>query len=93
VTSPLQDASARVVLIGKPACHLCDDAREVIAEVCARLGVEWVEHSIFDDPGLYDEYWERIPVTVVDGRIHEIWRVEARALERALTAETSENRK
>ena len=93
MTPLLEDDSARVVLIGKPACHLCDDAREVIAEVCARLGVAWVERSIFDDPGLYDEFWERIPVTVVDGRIHEIWRVEAGALERALMGNTSENRK
>jgi hypothetical protein len=61
-------ASPRVVLIGKPACHLCDQARAVVAEVCERLGVDWAEQSIFDDPALYDEYWERIPVTLVDGR-------------------------
>ncbi|MFM8896501.1 MAG: glutaredoxin family protein [Actinomycetales bacterium] len=83
-------ASARVVLIGKPACHLCDDARAVIAEVCDRLAVTWSETSIFDDPALYDEYWERIPVTLVDGRIHEIWRVDPAALERALTGTSSE---
>lgn len=75
---------ALVVLIGKPACHLCDEARAVIASVCDRLGVGWDERSIFDDAALYDEYWERIPVTVVDGRIHDIWRVEPAALERAI---------
>lgn len=79
-----QQAEPRVLLIGKPACHLCDEAREVISVVCARLGIDWAEVSIFDDPALYDEYWERIPVTMVDGRIHEIWRVEAAGLERAL---------
>jgi len=77
-------ASPRVVLIGKPACHLCDQARAVVAEVCERLGVDWVEQSIFDDPALYDEYWERIPVTLVDGRIHDIWRVDAASLASAL---------
>lgn len=77
-------AGPRVVLIGKPACHLCDQARAVVAEVCERLGVDWAEQSIFDDPALYDEYWERIPVTLVDGRIHDIWRVDAASLTAAL---------
>lgn len=86
------EAAARVVLIGKPACHLCDDAREVIAEVCGRLGIAWEERSIFDDPRLYDEFWERIPVTVVDGRVHEIWRVDPGALERALVGDPSAKR-
>lgn len=79
-------AGPRVVLIGKPACHLCDQARAVVAEVCERLGVDWAEQSIFDDPALYDEYWERIPVTLVDGRIHDIWRVDAASLTAALGA-------
>ncbi|MBU6244829.1 MAG: glutaredoxin family protein [Actinomycetales bacterium] len=82
----------RVLLIGKPACHLCDDARVVISQVCGRLGVGWQEVSIFDDPALYDEYWERIPVTVVDGRIVDYWRIDPMTLERALIEETSEKR-
>lgn len=82
----------RVLLIGKPACHLCDDARAVVAEVCSRLGVGWQERSIFDDPALYDEYWERIPVTVVDGRVVDFWRIDAVTLERALSVGTSEKR-
>ena len=76
--------SARVTLIGKPACHLCDDARTVIAEVCAETGDEWSELSIEDDPALFDEYWERIPVILVDGRPHDFWRVDATRLRAAL---------
>ncbi len=75
----------RVTLIGKPACHLCDEARQVVEEVCGELGIGWLELSIFDDPALYDEYWERIPVTLVDGRIHDHWRVDPRLLREALT--------
>ena len=41
---------ARITLIGKPGCHLCDDARAVIARVAAELGVGWEERSIADDP-------------------------------------------
>ncbi len=29
--------AARVTLVGKPDCHLCDDARAVIAQVCSEL--------------------------------------------------------
>lgn len=86
----MRQGAARVVLIGKPACHLCEVARAVVAQVCDRLGVDWVERSIFDDPALYDEYWERIPVTVVDGRIHAIWQVDPVALEQELGRQPSE---
>jgi hypothetical protein len=78
----------RVTLIGKPGCHLCDDARAVIAEVCAETGDAWVELSIEDDPVLADEHWERIPVVLVDGSPHDFWRVDSNRLRRALTEGT-----
>ncbi len=74
-----------VVLIGKPMCHLCDDARIVVAEVCDELGVPWSERSILDDAALYDEYWERIPVVLVDDRVVAFWRVVPEELRRELT--------
>ncbi len=70
------DTGVRVTLIGKPECHLCDDARAVIAQVCADLCVGWRELSILDDPELADEYWEQIPVTLVDGKQHDFYRVD-----------------
>jgi hypothetical protein len=76
--------SARVTLIGKPDCHLCDDARAVIAGVCAETGDQWAELSIEDDPALFDEYWERIPVVLVDGAPHDFWRIDAKRLRAAL---------
>jgi hypothetical protein len=69
------DVAARIELLTKPGCHLCDVAREVIDVVCAETGDDWTETSIEDDPALYDEYWEKIPVVLVDGRPHEYWRV------------------
>lgn len=75
----------RVVLLGKPGCHLCDDAREVIARVCADLGVSWQERSILDDPELEQRHREEIPVTLVDGRQHSIWYVDEPRLRAALT--------
>jgi hypothetical protein len=74
----------RVTLIGKPGCHLCDEARAVVARVCADLGEEFVELSILDDPQLHQRYWEQIPVTLVDDAQHDFWRVSEARLREAL---------
>jgi hypothetical protein len=78
----------RVVLIGKPDCHLCENARLIIAKVCEELGETWSEQSILGDPQLADQYFESIPVTLVDGKIHDKWRVDEARLRSALTKKT-----
>lgn len=78
--------AARVTLYGRPGCHLCDDARAVIEAVCAELGESFVEVSIDDDPELGDRFAHEIPVTFVDGRQHDFWRVSPERLRKALTA-------
>ncbi|CAL9492382.1 hypothetical protein SUDANB106_03290 [Streptomyces sp. enrichment culture] len=75
-----------VTLIGKPGCHLCDDARAVVSEVCAQLGARWEEKDITQDEELYRRYWEQIPVVLVDGAQHDFWRVDPRRLRAALEA-------
>ena len=76
---------SRVRLLAKPGCHLCDDARAVIDAVCADLGVSYEEVDITADDDLMREYGEEIPVTFVDGRQHDFWRVDAARLRAALT--------
>ena len=77
-------AAPRIVLISKPGCHLCDQAREVITRVARDLGVTWAERSIVDDPDLSAACWEQIPVTLVDGTQHDYWRVDESRLRAAL---------
>ena len=77
-------AEPRVTLYGRPGCHLCDDARAVIEAVCAELGESYVELSIDDDPELADRFANEIPVTFVDGRQHDFWRVSPDRLRHAL---------
>jgi hypothetical protein len=74
-----------VTLISKPGCHLCDDARAVVAAVTAELGEGFVEVNMLDDPALVERYAEMIPVTLVDGLQHDYWRVDADRLRAALT--------
>ncbi|MFM8155520.1 MAG: glutaredoxin family protein [Actinomycetes bacterium] len=75
----------RITVIGKPDCHLCHDAREVVSRVCGDLGLAWEEVSILGDPVLYDEFWEKIPVVQVDGRTVDFWTVDEERLRRLLT--------
>ena len=75
---------ARITLVGRPGCHLCDQARAVIERVAADVGVGWVEVSVLDDPQLLAAYAEEIPVTLVDGRRHDYFRVDEARLRAAL---------
>ncbi|MEV0997461.1 glutaredoxin family protein [Nonomuraea sp. NPDC050202] len=75
----------RITLLGKPGCHLCDDAREVIARVAGELGVPWEEISIESSAELQEKYWEMIPVTLIDGVQHDFWRVDEARLRAALS--------
>jgi len=75
---------ARVTLYSKLGCHLCDEARAVVEAVCADVGASWTEDDITSDAELNERYWEQIPVTLVDGRQHDFWRVDARRLRAAL---------
>ncbi len=74
----------RVTLLGKPGCHLCDDARVVIERVASDVGVGWVEVDITCDPELQEKWWDQVPVTLVDGVQHDFWRVDEARLRKAL---------
>ncbi|WP_336646643.1 glutaredoxin family protein [Microbacterium sp. USHLN186] len=79
-----------LTLIGKPDCHLCDVATEIVDAVVAELPdaaaerLEIVERSIADDPALYERWWEKIPVVLIDGELHAHWRVSPDRLRTAL---------
>ena len=81
---PAASVPPRVVLLGRAGCHLCDEARAVVERVTGELGVGWQEQSVDDDPELLRRYAEQIPVTFVDGRRHDFWRVDEARLRAAL---------
>ena len=55
--------SGRLVLYGRPGCHLCDDAREILL----RVGAPFTEVDIEGDDALHARLLERIPVVTLDG--------------------------
>ena len=81
----------RVVLLGRAGCHLCDDAREVVREVAAQSGAQWVEVDVDlaaaqDGGALQREYGEQVPVVLVDGVPRGFFRIDAARLRKALAA-------
>ncbi|MGY4859147.1 glutaredoxin family protein [Cryobacterium sp. AP23] len=84
-------ATATLTLIGKPGCHLCDDARAVVTTVLADLvsepgspRVSLEEKSILDDVELHELHVEDIPVLLINGRVHNYWRIDPVRLRTAL---------
>lgn len=79
-----------LTLIGKPDCHLCAVADEIVESVVADLpdaaadDIVIERASIADDPALYALWWEKIPVVLIDGELHAHWRLSADRLRAAL---------
>ena len=73
-----------VTLVGRPGCHLCTDARTVVARVAADTGAEFVEVSIDDDLELMDRFSELIPVVLIDDAYHAHYVIDPSALRAAL---------
>lgn len=76
---------ARVTLYGKPGCHLCDVAREVVEVVCAEADLDFAEVNIYEDPSSADLYAARVPVVTVDGVEVAQFRISPNQLRAALT--------
>ena len=78
--APVSASGARITLLSRPGCHLCDDARSVIARVAGDLGVGWDERDITQSADDLAQYSEMIPVTFIDGVQHDFWRVSEERL-------------
>ncbi len=77
--------SITVRLIGRPGCHLCDEADLVVAGVVEKFSNVVVEHrNLFEKTEWEREYSEKIPVIQIDDEEFAHWRVSAEALADAL---------
>ena len=75
-----------ITLLTRPGCHLCDEARAVIARVATDLEVRWTERDITESADDLRDYGEMIPVTLIDGVQHDFWRVDEDRLREALAS-------
>lgn len=70
-----------ITLLSKPGCHLCDDARDTIERVRSSLDqrgqrTTLEEVNILQDETLARLHSEEIPVVLLNGKRHAIWRVD-----------------
>jgi len=77
-----------LTLIGKPGCHLCEEAEAVVAGVIADFDGEitLVQRNILEDDALFAKYSEEIPVLLINGKVHNYWHIDPDRLKAALTA-------
>jgi glutaredoxin len=80
----VSDHAHTVTLLTRPGCHLCADAREIVARVAGDLGVRWEERDITASADDLARYSDMIPVTLIDGVQHDFWRVSEERLRVAL---------
>lgn len=84
-----------LTLIGKSGCHLCDEARVTVNAVIGAFRAEYtgvarhiqvnlVEHDILVDEALWERYSEEVPVLLINGKIHNYWRIDPVRLRGAL---------
>jgi glutaredoxin len=78
-----------VTLYGKPGCHLCEEAREVVLSVRAERGFELREVDVSLDAVLHARYGERIPVVTIDGEEAFEYHVDPAGLRERLDRVTS----
>jgi glutaredoxin len=86
-----------LTLIGKPGCHLCEDAEAAIDRVLASflaanpsVSVSIAQQNILDDTELAARYSEEIPVLLINGKVHNYWRIDEERFESALNSLANE---
>jgi glutaredoxin len=69
-------ADHAVTLVTRTGCHLCEVAETTLRRLRDELGFGYTELDVDADPVRRDEYSDRVPVVLIDGREHGYWRVE-----------------
>lgn len=76
--------AARVVVLTRRGCHLCEDAEQNVATVCHEMNVSWQTVDVDADAALRAQYTDHVPVTFVDGQQFALWFLDPDALRAAL---------
>ena len=72
-----------VILYGRPDCHLCDAARQVILPLKSEFAFEFREVDVDTDAELQKRYGADVPIVLLNGveaARHRVGREEFRAL-------------
>jgi glutaredoxin len=73
-----------ITLITRAGCHLCEEAGALLRRLSAELTFAYREVDVDASKVLRDEFSDRVPVILLDGKEHGYWRVEEARLRKAL---------
>jgi glutaredoxin len=77
-------AEARLQLLTRSGCHLCQVAAETLTRLGAEAGLRPEMIDVDADEDLRTEYGDRVPVVLLDGREHSYFTVDVPRLRRDL---------
>lgn len=77
-------AGPRVTVLTRDGCHLCEQVIAIVGGVCTELGVGLALVDVDADESLRAEYTDHVPVTFLDGRRFDFWRIDEQRLRAAL---------
>ena len=77
-------AEARLQLLTRSGCHLCQVAAETLTRLGAEAGLTPEMIDVDADEDLRAEYGDRVPVVLLDGREHSYFTVDVPRLRRDL---------
>ena len=73
-----------IELLTRPGCHLCEDARLTVSEICAEYGLDYTELDITHNPDLLKRHETEIPVLRIDGEAKDFWRINPKRMRKIL---------
>jgi glutaredoxin len=65
-----------VTMYSRQNCHLCEVAKEVVESARNTVEFEFQVIYIEGSPELEKEFGEEVPVTTIDGKRHDYFRVD-----------------
>jgi glutaredoxin len=74
-----------VLVYSRSGCHLCEDAVRTLNELATQVDFELAEKLIDGNPELEYKYGEQVPVILIDGKVHDFFRVDPKRFLRAIS--------
>jgi len=76
----------KVTVYSRSGCHLCEIAIDRIKSTMDELKFELDIKLIDNDVKLQEEYGEQVPVILIEGEVHDYWRVDLDRFTKAVKA-------
>lgn len=78
------NGDSRIVVIERPGCHLCESALAALEPLAKKYGETIERKNLETDDELAKRWNLEIPVIAIDGALISVYRVDVKAVEKAL---------